>query len=139
MLDGPAYERFFFDICNEFVICLQECFNDEHAMEVQTSEETNFHDVSCITKYEVFLFPFQLDWAVMKLVECCYQHISISDIRHGFCLFQAMPNDKVQINGECTEIKVFYDMLRNEQLCSSDVSRLFKMQHDDNYIFYRGK
>lgn len=72
ILDGLAYERFSFDLCNEFVPCLQKCFNDEHVIEVQTDEETNFHDDSCITKYEVFNFLFQLDEVGMKLVECCY-------------------------------------------------------------------
>lgn len=57
MLDGPTYESISIDIYNEFVLCLQECFNDEYVMEVLINEETNFHDASCRPEYEVFYFP----------------------------------------------------------------------------------
>lgn len=38
ILDGPTYERFSFDLCNEFLLCLQEFFNNEHVIEVQKNE-----------------------------------------------------------------------------------------------------
>lgn len=145
MLDGPTYERTSFDIYDKFVLCLQEYFNDEYVVEVQTKEETNFHDTSCRIEYEMFHFLFQLDGAIMKLDECCFWHIHISNIEYGYCLFQAMPGDKVQISEECAEIKGFYDMLKDEELANyeqvygNDILRLFIMQCDHNYIFHRGK
>lgn len=116
MLDGPAYERTSFDIYREFVLCLRECFNDKYVMEMKINKETNFHDASCRTKYEVFNFPLHFDGAIMKLDECCFRHVFISDIEHGYCLFQAILGDKVQISEECTKIKGFYDMLKDEEL-----------------------
>lgn len=95
MLDGLAYESISFDICNEFVLCLQECFNDEYVMEVLTNEDTNFHGAICRTKYEVFYFPLQFDGVIMKLDECCFWHVVVSNTEHGYFLFQAMLGHKV--------------------------------------------